>query len=254
MRLLKIKHFVIFITILFFSCKDSPQQLQELKGEQLTITEKLSGVDSLETVIDPYRERLNQIMDSVLTYAPRTLTKDDGELNTSEGNLMADIILEQANKVFQQRTGKSVDFVVLNHGGIRSVISKGPVTIRNIFEVMPFENNISIVTMQGRAVRDLISFLVNARRAHPISGLQIILDRKGELAAVTINGEPFDENRVYYVATSNYLVQGGDDMGFFKNADEVVELNYLVRNAMIDYLKEIDTLNATVDNRFIRLE
>ncbi|MAU26227.1 MAG: hypothetical protein CMH48_00400 [Muricauda sp.] len=254
MKLLKIKHFVIFITFVFFSCKDTPLKLQEIKGEQFTITEKLSSVDSLETVIDPYRQRLNQIMDSVLTYAPRTLNKEDGQLNTSEGNLMADIILRQANKVFQQRTGNSVDFVVLNHGGIRSVISKGPVTIRNIFEVMPFENNIAIVAMQGRTVRDLISFLVNAKRAHPISGLQITLDKEGGLASVFINGEPFDENKKYYVATSDYLVQGGDDMGFFKNTDEVIELNYLVRNAIIDYLKEIDTLNATVDNRFIRLK
>jgi 2',3'-cyclic-nucleotide 2'-phosphodiesterase (5'-nucleotidase family) len=32
-----------------------------------------------------------------------------------------------------------MDIVLLNHGGIRSIIPKGEVTTRTAFEIMPFE-------------------------------------------------------------------------------------------------------------------
>ncbi len=248
------KHFVIFITtICFTSCKENPVSIQQVKGKQIAINQSLQAVDSIENTIEPYRDRLTAVMDSVLTFSPNTYTKEDGKLNTSAGNLLADLILVQSNKVFKMRTGKEVDFVVLNHGGIRSIISKGDVTVRNAFEVMPFENYIAVVEIQGRAVRNLISFLIESNRAHPIAGLQIKIDDEKKLVEVTINGAPFDENRKYYVATSDYLVQGGDNMGFFKNADTAIVIDYLVRNAMIDYFGKVDTLNAQVDDRFIQL-
>jgi len=43
-------------------------------------------------------------------------------------------------------------------------------------------------------------------------------------------------------------------MGFFKNRTSITNLDYLVRNAIIDYFKKVDTITATVDNRFIQLK
>ena len=235
------------------SCKEGPLSLTQIEAKQLTIDDEYSNADSLENFIAPYRQRINQVMDSSLAYAPKNITKDDGPLNTSEGNLMADIILEQADIVFKQRTGQNVDFSILNHGGIRAPISKGQVTTRTAFEIMPFENNIAIVELSGNGVRELVYFLINSNRPHPIGGLQIVLDQSGGLESISIQGEPFDEDRHYFVATSNYLVQGGDNMDFFKEALSSTEIDYLVRNAMIDYFKKVDTLKAEVDDRFIKL-
>ncbi len=95
--------------------------------------------------VTPYRERMNTILDSVLAYAPKDLVKTDGKLNTSEGNLMADILLQQAQPIFKLRTGHQTDVALLNYGGIRNVISAGPVTARTAFEVMPFENSIVVL-------------------------------------------------------------------------------------------------------------
>lgn len=254
MKFLKIKHFVIFITITsFFSCKEGQLSIVQIEAKQLKIDGSYEAVDSLENFISPYRQRVNQVMDSVLAYAPRSLTKDDGPLNTSEGNLMADIILEQADTIFKERTGQNVDFAILNHGGIRAPISSGAVTTRTAYEVMPFENNITIVELSGHGVRELVYFLINSNRPHPIGGLEIVLDKSGSLESISIQGEPFDEDRHYFVATSNYLVQGGDNMGFFKEGLSFTEIDYLIRNAMIDYFKKVDTLQAKVDGRFIKL-
>lgn len=252
---LKIKHFVIFITIgVFVSCQEDRDALVGIEGRLLKINDSVSAQGDIDVFVAPYQAHLNLVLDSSLAYAPRTLTKEDGTYNTSLGNLMADIVLEMANPVFKARTGKEIDFVLLNNGGIRSLISKGKITARTAYEVMPFENTIVVVELDGTSVRELVSFLVNSKSPHPISGLRIVVNKGKRLESVDIKGKPFDENRSYFVATSNYLVDGGDNMTFFKKGISTMEMDYYIRNAMIDYFKKVDTLKGGVDDRFIELD
>ena len=251
---LKIQHFVIFITIVFFvSCKEAVPHLQKIDTKRLVVTDSLDANDSISAFIAPYKKRVNEVLDSALAYAPLAITKTDGVLNTSAGNLLADIVLQRGRPIFESRTGKNIDFTLLNHGGIRAIISSGKVSARTAYEVMPFENTIVVVGLKGKAVRDLISFVVREDRPHPIAGIQIIVDKEKSLQAVNIGGEPFNENQMYYVATSNYLASGGDSMVFFKNGTDIIETDYLIRNAILDHFKEVDTLKAAVDDRFMQL-
>ena len=252
---LKIQHFVIFITFCcFLSCKQEKQILSEIEGKQYLINDSIASSDSILAFVEPYRKRVNEVLDSTLAYAPYTISKNDGPYNTTAGNLMADIILSEANPVFKARMDKEIDFVVLNHGGIRGIISKGNVSARTAYEIMPFENSIVVVELSGKSVRDLVSHLVSSNRAHPIAGMQITLDQANGLQSVNIQNRPFDENRTYYVATSGYLVAGGDNMGFFKDGLSFTETNYLIRNAIIDYFKKVDTLLPVIDDRFVKLD
>jgi len=252
---LKNKHFVVIITILLFvGCQQSPPKLSRISGKLLPISQEIPPQDSITGFISPYQHRIDHILDSVLSYTVTDIIKTDGPYNSSAGNLMADIIMEEVSPIFMSRTGKKVDFVLLNFGGIRSTISKGNISTRNAFEVMPFENAVEIVELSGETVRELIAFLVRSKLAHPIAGIQIIMDRDGELKEVTIQGKPFDGNRNYYVATSDYLITGGDRMDFFKDYISITNSDYKIRNAMIDYFKKVDTAHARVDDRFIQLK
>ncbi len=252
---LKIKHFVIIITIvLSFSCRRQERQiLSEIRGKQIKISDSMAPLDSIETFVSPYRSRINKVLDSTLAYAPYMISKTDGVYNTTAGNLMADIVLEEADPVFKSRTGKPIDFVVLNHGGIRSIISQGNVSARSAYEVMPFDNSIVVVALKGKSVRELVAYLIRSDRPNPVAGIQIVLNRDNSLRSVNINKAPFDENRTYYVATSSYLAEGGDNMGFFKDGLNITETNYLIRNALIDYFKKADTIVPVVDDRFMKL-
>ncbi len=252
--ILKIKHFVTFITIvLLSSCSNSNKKLSEIKGTQLRVDTTIIANTVIENFISPYKNRVNEVLDSTLTYAPKVISKTDGPYNTSAGNLMADIVFSESNPIFEARTGNSIDFVLLNHGGIRSIISKGNVSARNAYEVMPFENTIVIVKLSGSSVLEMIDYLIQSKRAHPVSGIQIVLNKENELQSLNIQGKPFVESKNYYVATSNYLVTGGDNMGFFRNVLEQTDTGYLIRNAMIDYFKKVDTLHTNVDDRFYKL-
>ena len=167
--ILNMKLFVVFITIvLLTACTQRPPKLTSIKGEQLGITSDLSSNDSIEDFVSPYRSRINSVLDSVLAYAPRAIVRTDGALNSSEGNLMADILFQQAQPIFKLRTGHEIDMVMLNYGGIRNVISAGNVTARTAFEVMPFENYIVVLELPGKAVREMISYLIASNRPQPI--------------------------------------------------------------------------------------
>ena len=248
------KHFVIIITTLLFSCAEKPKNPTKIQASQIAITNVLSSNDTITNFVTPYRNRINKVLDSTLAYVAKDLVKDDGDRNTSAGNFLADAVFAQANPIFASRTNNNIDFVVLNHGGIRAIVSKGNVNARTAYQIMPFENNIVIVEMNGSSVKDMLSFLAKSGRPHPVANTKLVLDKNGNYLKTEINGTTFDKNRTYYVATNDYLVQGGDDMGFFKNRTSITNLDYLVRNAIIDYFKKVDTITTTVDDRFIQLK
>lgn len=253
--ILNIKHFVIFVTILMVvSCKERKIKLKSIEGTQLVIDSSAITVQSIADFVTPYRERIDVVLDSALAYAPYTISKTDGKYNTTAGNLMADIMLSEANPIFKKRTGKTIDFVLLNHGGIRANISKGKVTARTAYEVMPFENNISVVELTGASVVAMANYLIKSKRPHPLAGIQIVLDKNDTLKSIKINSVPLDENATYFVATSDYLVNGGDNMVFFKNGLSFTSLDYKIRNAMIDYFSKVDTLSPKVDNRYYKMD
>ena len=237
------------LTILLVSCTDKKYQLQKVSGQSTAIDSSLNSVKEIEEFIEPYKKSVDAEMNKQLSYNPVAMHKNDYKLNTPISNMMAEIVREKGNPIFQKRSGESIDVVLLNHGGIRAPLDKGSVTMRSAYEIMPFENSIVVAQLNGSQMDSLVNYLVSRKRAHPMSGLQIQLDKNGDLDEVLINGETLDSQKLYYVATNDYLYNGGDNMSFFKNTP-LTTLDYKIRNAMIDYFEETDTLRFTRDNRF----
>lgn len=245
---------LLCIALLAFASCRAPIGYNKIEGKQIAITDSLPTDQNIEAFIKPYREHVNSNLDTILSYAKETYSKSDGDLNTAIGNFMADVMYEQSYPIFKKRTGQDIDFVLLNQGGIRSIISKGNITTRNAFEVMPFENAIVVAKLKGEQVKELLDYLVEAKRAHPISKLKIILDAEGNLKDTSIKGQPIDYKKSYYVLTNDYLLNGGDRMDFFKKRDTVYVMDYKIRNALIDYFTKNDTINPVIDDRFIQLK
>ena len=245
--------FLVFGLLLSVSC-NTTVDVFKIEGKNVNINDTLQTKVSIDEFIKPYRQNINKDLDSILAYSVDTYSKADGDLNTAIGNLMADVIYEEADPVFFKRTGEHIDFVLMNHGGIRSIMSKGPISKRTAFELMPFENSIVVSKLPGPNVKELLDYLALAKRAHPISKLKIVLDKDGNLYESSINQIPVDFNKTYYVATNDYLISGGDGMDFFKSSEDVIVLDYKIRNALIDYFMKTDTINPVADDRFIQLK
>jgi 2',3'-cyclic-nucleotide 2'-phosphodiesterase (5'-nucleotidase family) len=86
----------------------------------------------------------------------------------------------------------------------------------------------------------------------PISGARFTIDNK-KAVDITIDGKPFDVKKEYVVLTSDYMANGGDGGQIFSKNIERKDLNYKLRDAILDYLaklkKEGKKLNPVIDGR-----
>ncbi|MBT8376209.1 MAG: 5'-nucleotidase C-terminal domain-containing protein [Bacteroidia bacterium] len=244
--------YILILICCFLACKEN-NNLTRIEGQRISISDSIQPNEEIETYVKPFRERIEKDLDSVLAYAVDYYSKTDGHLNTAIGNLMADAVYLEANPIFKKRVSNEIDLVLLNHGGIRASIPQGNVTTRTAFEVMPFENSVYVVALRGTQVQELVNYLAKAKRAHPIYGLKLVLNEDFTIESALVKGETIDNERLYYVATSDYLFNGGDNMIFFKANDTVYDLNYKIRNVLIDYFKKTDTISPVIDDRFIQL-
>ena len=237
---------------LFLSCNHS-KKLVTTKGDNISISKELPSNKAIEAIIEPYKINLDKSMNEVLSYAVDTYSKKDGDYNTAIGNLMADAVFELSNPIFKNHTGNELDIVLLNHGGIRSILPKGNVTTKSAYNLMPFENSVVVVPLKGSVVIEMTSYLKESGKPHPISGIELVLNGDNSYQKILIGGKPVDPEKTYYVATNDYLYNGGDRMYFLKKSDTLYDLNYKIRNVLIDYFTKYDTLNPKKDQRFIKL-
>ncbi|MDO5970195.1 5'-nucleotidase [Flavivirga aquimarina] len=247
---------LIFLLYFFslFNCKQTNLGLTKIEGKQIQITDTLPIDSKIESYIKPFRDHIQKDLDSVLAYSPNSYSKSNGSFNTAIGNFMADAIYSEANPVFKSRTGKDIDMVLLNLGGIRSILPKGNITKRTAYKIMPFENSIVVVALKGNQVDSLVNYLCRVKRAHPIAKLKLTINENDKIVEAKIKGKDIELDKVYYVATNDYLYSGGDNMSFFKPNDSLYVLNYKVRNALIDNFKKVDTINPVIDDRFIQIK
>ncbi|WP_456421230.1 5'-nucleotidase C-terminal domain-containing protein [Lutibacter sp.] len=238
----------IFTIVLFFSCKNESQHLLKIEGKLLPITSEITANKNIENFVNPYRERIEKEMSNILSYTPINLTREDGELESTLGNLMADMCYQEANPIFNKKTGKNIDFALFNFGGVRASIPKGNITMQHAFNLMPFENQLVVVELSSEKIKELVHYLITKKKAHPVSKqFNLTFTKKGY--NLKINNKPLNDSKTYFVLTSDYLQHGGDHMDFFKNPINLYKTDYKLRNAIIDYFKETDTIKVKLDGR-----
>ena len=249
---------VLYLSILSFcfvivACETESNQ--QKYGFNIEINQQVLSDSSIVKYYQPFKKNLEEsLMNTPISYSPETYKKNDGELNSTLSNMFADATYEMSNPVFNKMSGKNIDIVLLNNGGIRSIISKGNISEKTAFELMPFENSIVVLELSGLSIIKMIDYLRKVKLQHPISGLQITLNNDYSVNEVKINGVSIENEKKYYVATTDYLLEGGDKMYFLAETTKTTDINYKMRDILIDYFKKYDTLKLKSDNRFIRIK
>lgn len=246
----QIQLFGLLLTFFWLvSCSDQNYRITRIEGKKISIdqTQNTLGAASakMESFIKPYRDHIDRDLSEVLAYSPETLDKSKGEWQTNIGVFLADITLETTTPILLKREGKKIDICLLNHGGIRAVIPKGNVTTRTAYEVMPFENSAIVIGLKAEQLLEIANYIIAEKKPHPLAGMTFTIGRDNQAKNILIQGKPIDHSRVYYVVTSDYLSNGGDNMIFFKKGTEQFDLDYKLRNILIDYFRKADTLKVS---------
>jgi 2',3'-cyclic-nucleotide 2'-phosphodiesterase (5'-nucleotidase family) len=163
------------------------------------------------------------------------------------GNFATDAMLWAARR---ESLGP-VHMALTNNGGLRVPIPPGPITVGQMFELMPFENMLAVLTLTGTQVQKLADALA-ARRGEPIAGFsfRIEVSGGGRVARdILVNGSPLDPEAEYRLVTNDYMANGGEELDPLLNPVAREDLPVLLRDAFISYVREKRVITVQIEGR-----
>ena len=211
--------------------------------EAIRIDESADAIQDSDylQVLAPVKADLEREMNVQIGYAPEVLWIDAPECPML--NWATDALWEAAKRVYP---GK-VDIAIVNMGGMRCSWPKGPVTRGSVFELMPFDNMLVVLTLKGEDVLALCESFARYG-GQGVAGMRVtIID--GKVADVQIGGKPLNTKALYTVATSDYLSGGADHMDALARYTEYWSSDVLMRDVYLEAVREQDTVRAAVDGR-----
>lgn len=161
----------------------------------------------------PYQAKVDSVMFQVIGNAEISMDRYRPESPLS--NLVADVLREAATEV----TGKPADVGLVNMGGIRNSLTQGDITTGNIYEILPFENSLCVLTLKGSVLKQLFENIA-ARGGEGVSGIQLTISKERKLLKSSVGGQPIEDEKFYTVATIDYLADGNDGMTALPQAEK----------------------------------
>lgn len=165
-----------------------------------------------------------------------------------------------------------VDIVMQNSGGIRAhrYLNKGTITLADINELCPFDNRIILLELTGKDLKSVlegsarelpegsgafmqtlgIDYTIDlSKRAQRMTDDKTKIIKEGKrVSGVKINGVPLDENKIYKIATNDFILRGGDGYVQFKKAKNIVHTDLFLPHLVIEYIKKNSPVSVNISN------
>ena len=239
-------------------------KLQSMDWQILPITDAIPDDPEFEPVFAKYKDLIEKLAVRVgatsveldaLSHSVRTK-------ETNIGNFIADAYRDAADS----------DVALVNGGSIRAdlLYSPGPLTMRDVLSMLPFNNPIVKVEVSGKLLGDILEHSV-ARSAEDnepgrfpqISGMSFKFDTRKlpgqRVSDILVNGKPIDEKRTYTLATSDFLVsRGGDGYTMFKDAKVLITADRAPKDS--DVFEQAirsapnSTISPRLEGRIVRID
>lgn len=198
----------------------------------------LQGDARMEALIAPYAPEVARLKAPI-----GTATEDMGRGSKELGAWMADVVREAASRA----VGEPVDAAFVNKGGIRSDLPAGPVSVYTMMNIMPFDNEIDVLTLSGEQAIALAEVFAPQNGRFPLSGMTIRVAADGSLDELLIGGAPVVASETYTIATSNYLTGGGDQLDIMATFPAPRTTSVRIRDAMIEAAERLTAEGRTLD-------
>lgn len=239
------KKLVFLFAIIFFcgACQQKAVRVVGVSTEAIPVdalTDALQD-ESYVAALAPIKKSLEQEMNVQIGYAPAKLWVAQPECPML--NWASDALWACAKRVYEGQ----VDIAVVNVGGMRCEWPAGPITRENVFELMPFDNRLVVLTLKGSDLLELCQAFANYG-GQGIAGMRMTAV-DGKLAHVEIGGKVLNPKKTYTVATSDYLAGGADHMEALTKYVKYWNSDLLIRDLYLEEVQLEDTIQAAVDGR-----
>jgi len=203
------------------------------------VGEKIEKDAELLAKLTVYKDKVDKVLDQVIGDATEVFSnKQTREKETALGDLVSDSQLW-----YMKKMGFSdVAFAFQNGGGIRATLGSGEIKKSTVYEVLPFDNSIVVVTLKGSDVLALFAQasgnIGHGSMPQVSQGVKFSIDKNAKkLIDLSINGKKVDPNKEYKVVTNSYLASGGDGYKVFKEKRlDFYDSSNMQRDAFIDYV------------------
>jgi 5'-nucleotidase len=163
-------------------------------------------VPEVEAAIREIVARSDERMSVVLGEASGHFGRSKDPLASSAaGNLVADCLREHAR----------ADVGIMNRGGIRTDLAAGKLTRRDLYEFLPFDNDVTVVAIKGAVLHELFRRAIEGKSHSGIEVSGVVLRaRRGAdghaFLGATVGGVELDKEKTYRVAMHSFMADGGD--------------------------------------------
>lgn len=188
---------------------------------------------NMSKIMQSYKVRLDQVVNRPIGTSALYMESKAPE------SLLSNFLADQLCLKAAEFSPEGVDLSIINLGGIRAPLPAGPITVGDIYKIMPFENEMVVLELKAADLLTILKKIVEDGGAG-ISNVRIEVEN-GQISSLMIGGKPFDETRTYRVATMDYLADGNGGMGGFKNSIKRIDTHVKLRDA---YISQIEKLTA----------
>lgn len=241
-RIISFLPIVVAGLVAFVSCTQKPVRVSSIETEVIVMDSTFNAIQDSAYIasLQPLRDSMDKMLNEVIGYVPEAM--DAYQPESPLLNWAADALLFPVRMQYPDKA----DFSVVNVGGLRCNWPAGDLTVRSIFELMPFENQVVILTLSGDNVL-LLADQMAAQGGQGVSGMSYVIDRENKKALdVLIQGKPVEADKDYYVVTSDYLSGGADGMDALAAFKERKYIGSKIRSQYISYVKTLTENNQPV--------
>lgn len=212
----------------------------------------------------PTHEATERWLNTTVAQAPAALSARTARF---EDHPLAEIV-ERAERQMGQ-----ADVALTNVFSAWFELPAGPVTIRHIYALYPYENQLFTIETTGAIVRQALEESAQFFQSYPFAAgvpltnprilgynfdiaggvrYQIDLTKPvGErIVGLQFQGQPLEPGRKLRLALNSYRYAGGGGYTMFRGAKIVRRSGKEMRELLIDYLREVGRLEPTVDNNW----
>lgn len=202
--------------------------------------EAASRYTALNRWLDPYRHGVDSIMNNPIGTSARFMKNS----SYASQNWVSDASME----ILKNLSGiKNIDCAIMNKGGIRTDMPKGTVTEGVIGSMFPFDNRFVILEMPGKELIECIRLMCSRGGDAVSKELRVTYDDKGEIIKATVKGKKINPNKIYTVATIDYLANGGDYMTPMKGCKRLFVDTQKYGNHILTYIKNLQAAGKSID-------
>lgn len=176
---------------------------------------------------------------SVIAYSTRPMVRKAPECE------LYDWFIDEVMRAVEDSVGLKVDIGFANKGGVRVDMPAGQVMADDIMSMFPFRNRLYYLALRGRDVRVILEQMASGDW-QIVGGCRAEV-KDGRLLRATVGGEELDDERLYGVATIDFLLDGGDGFHIGKNAEKKIMCNGYIMDAMLAYVRELTAQGKPIE-------